>query len=52
MSCILRRGQFIGWRGVVICYPIRTALTRWLRPTQGMERTDARMNERPQNKIN
>jgi hypothetical protein len=37
---------------VVICRPICAALTRWLRPTQGMERTDVRMNERPQNKMN
>jgi hypothetical protein len=41
----------IGWRGVVISRPICTALTRWLRPTQGTERTDVQMNERPQNKI-
>jgi hypothetical protein len=42
----------IGWREVVISRPICTALTRWLRLTQGTERTNVRMNERPQNKMN
>jgi hypothetical protein len=47
----MRTAAIIGWREVVICRPIYAALIRWLRPTQGIERTDVRMNERPQNKI-
>jgi hypothetical protein len=47
----IRTVTIIGRRGVVICRPICATLIHWLRPTQGTERTDIQMNERPQNKI-
>jgi hypothetical protein len=48
----IRMVTIIGWSGVVISRPICTTLTRWLRLTEGTERTNIRMNERLQNKMN
>ena len=48
----IRTVTIIGWRGVVIYRPICAAFTRRLRLTHGTERTDVRINERPQNKMN